>query len=125
MSFQKQTVGMADMEVQERNHRIAVLNDFNAVTAVIDCKRYGDLFVTDAWKNQINHKGYQLEKDSIGIFVDFEMIGEFKIKEDASEFLKGIISEAPKHFLSDVQQFGYLLFEAVDDKKNQKSDGRD
>lgn len=93
-----------------------MINDFKETTAVIWVQKYGDqVMITDAWQVSSKHKGYQDAKDSIGIFVNYEMVFETKEKTIASRYIMRLIESAPKELKSEFEEFKHYLLMAIED----------
>ena len=72
---------------------MGVLNDFRDSFSFIDYKVYGELEIFDACiisGEEWDHSG------DIGVFLNFELVGRFKVKSEAVSMLKKLISEAPR-----------------------------
>lgn len=85
-------------------YRVCVINDFDNSVSVVDCKKFGVVKITDAWRVSGEHKGYQLPEDDIGIFLNYKLLHRTKNKEEAKRFVDRLIGEAPKELKSEFEQ---------------------
>lgn len=103
-----------------------MINDFKEVTAVVQIRKHIDpsnnkwIIITDAWQVGGESKGYQTSNDSIGIFVNYEMVFETKVKEEANRFIVRLLNKVPDELRKEFEQFKHYLLDAIEDK-----DGRD
>lgn len=86
-------------------YRVCVINDFDNSVSVVDCKKFGVVMITDAWRVGSEHKGYQLPEDDIGIFLNYKLLHRTKSREEANKLVDKLIGEAPKELLSEFEQF--------------------
>lgn len=69
-----------------------MINDFQDSFSFIDYKIYGELEVFDASFTKgvkPNHAG------DIGVFLNFKLLGRFKVKQQALAFVQSLIRDAP------------------------------
>lgn len=90
-------------------YRIGVINDFRSTFAFVDYQKFVSLDMWDACCVSSPHRGYHKAEDSIGVFLNFKMVGEFKEVQSAKQLLQKLIEDAPVN-LRDYQS--YLLEEA-------------
>lgn len=98
-----------EINLKNLKYRVCVINDFRNERHAIDCRKFGVLLVTDAWRVSSKHRGFQIHEDSIGIFINFEMVLETKDKELAKRFLKNLIKKVPEEFKKEYEQFKEYL----------------
>ena len=88
-------------------YRIGIINDFTNKTAFVDYRNYNNnLIILDVSIVGSKHKGYIESKDSIGIFLNFSLIKEFKIKEEARNFIIQLIKDSPTEFKQEFELYG-------------------
>lgn len=78
-------------------YRIGVIDDFNSTFAFIDYRTFGDgrMQVWDACKISTAHRGHALSTDSIAVFLNFNKLGNFKIREEADRLINKLILDSP------------------------------
>lgn len=64
----------------------------------------------DAFQIGGKHKGYQIQKDAIHIFLNFKKIAEVKSKSEAIEILSKLIQDCPVEYQKDMANFKEILF---------------
>ena len=60
-----------------------------------------------------SHKGYQESKDSIGIFLNFKLVAEYKNKGEARAKIKKMLEEVPKELKKEFDEFQDYLYRAL------------
>ena len=91
-------------------YRVGVIDDFRSETSVIDCRKFGDkLLITDAWRVKGEHRGYQINEDSIGVFLNFKLVLETKHRAEAQKKLDKLIEECPPEFKKEFEEFREYL----------------
>lgn len=76
-------------------YRIGIINDFNGEFAFVDYRKFGENVFLDACWIKSEHKGYVVAKDSIGVFLNFNMVGDVKSKAEAARIIDRLIEESP------------------------------
>lgn len=103
-----------------------MINDFKEVTAVVWVQKYGNqVMITDAWQVGGQHKGYQDNKDSIGLFVNYELVFETKVKQEAYKYMENLISKVPKELSKEFEEFKHYLLNAITDSRSNHEHIRD
>lgn len=98
-----------------------MINDFKEVTAVVWVKKLPEAVIIDAWSVGGEHKGYQDADDSIGIFINYKMVFETKIKEEATRYIQKLVEQSPTELREHLVEFQHYLLEAVDDNRTGRS----
>lgn len=79
-------------------YRIGIINDFQNVFAYIDYQDWGPVQQWGCFRGGNGHPGFQQSTDSIGVFLNFKLVGEYKIKEEAEKKVQELLLEAPVKF---------------------------
>ena len=102
-----------------------MINDFKGTTSVIQVRKHIDpsnnkwIMITDAWCVGKEYKGYQESKDSIGLFVNYEMVFETKIKEEAYSRMLNLLKNIPAELKKEFEEFEHYLLDAIKGKDGQ------
>lgn len=87
-------------------YRIGVINDFKNEFAFIEYRDYGELKIWNSCAVRCEHRGHQLAKDSIGVFLNFELVGEFRSFDEANALIRKLIAQAP----TDLTEFASIVY---------------
>lgn len=97
-----------------KRYRIGIINDFRNSHAFMDFQDYGTLQVFDCSYTEGAHKGFQEARDSIGVFLNFALIEEFKDKSSALNLVYKLIKECPKEGIADFQAHYKVIIQGLD-----------
>lgn len=97
------------MSEDYQRYRIGVINDYRQTFSFVDYQDFGAMQVWDACWVKGEHRGYNKASDSIGVFLNFKMVGEFKDTASAEALLRKLLREAPV----DLSEFGGYLVPIV------------
>lgn len=90
-------------------YRVAVINDFKAVTAVVDLQKWGPIEQVSAWQVVQPHRSYQDSSDAIHIFLNFAKIATTKNKSEAIQILNDLARRVPKELNKDMLEYKEIL----------------
>lgn len=85
-------------------YRIGILNDFDNTHSFVDYRDWGTLKTWDASRSGSAHRGYQLANDSIGIFLNFDLVLNTTSKPEARALIARLVADAPAD-LSDLEEY--------------------
>ena len=94
-------------------YRIGIINDFKSVFAYVDYKKFGIVEILDACAITTEHRGYNITKDSIGVFLNYKLVGETKSKAEALKMVEALIEKAPLEAKRDLTEQKYYLTDAL------------
>lgn len=90
-------------------YKITVVDDFKNKESVIDCKQFGTLLVVDAYTISSKHKGYQVDSDSIRVYLNRDNVIETKDRSRVIGIVRKLIAEAPREFKKEFEQFSEYI----------------
>ena len=73
-----------------------MIDDFTNSQMFVDCKKYGEMYITDASRISSEHKGYNEASDAVHVFLNFKKVGVFKSKAEANILIQKLIRDCPK-----------------------------
>ena len=76
-------------------YRIGIINDFDNSHSYITYTDYGTMQVWGGSRTATAHRGYQLATDTIGVFLNFALLGEYIDKERARAHVNELLRSAP------------------------------
>jgi hypothetical protein len=106
-------VKLRDYEIDLKRYRIGVINDFKDAYAFADYKDWGPLQTFDASFSTGRLPLFQVATHSIGVFLNFKLVGEFKDKASARGLVCSLINAAPASAQKDFEAHRQILLDAV------------
>ena len=96
--------GGGPYEIDLKRYRIGIINDFRDSFTYCDHQDYGSLQSLDVCRVSGVHRGYQESKDTIGVFLNFKLLNEFKEKNGALKLVRELVEKAPPNAKTDFER---------------------